>query len=49
MKSIFRKNKGKRMLPFFEKVFSWGLMKSYNDVDLEHKYSLEDAEKYCKK
>lgn len=46
---FLEKIKGKRMLPFFEKVFSWGLMKSYNDVDLEHKYSLEDAEKYCKK
>jgi hypothetical protein len=46
---FLEKIKGKRMLPFFEKVFSWGLMKSYNDVDLENKYSLENAEKYCKK
>ena len=41
--------KNKRMLPVFEKMFSWGNKKSFNDVDLERKYSMEEAEKYCRK
>ena len=35
-------------LPFFEKIFSWGAQSSRNDVDLENKYSLENAGKYCR-
>lgn len=35
-------------LPFFEKLFRWGKKKSYNDVDLEKKYSVSESEKYCK-
>ncbi len=41
--------KGKRLLPFFEKIFSWGNKKSFNDVDLDKKYSVTEAEKYCRK
>ena len=36
-----------RLLPFFERVFSWGKKSSLNDVDLEKKYSVEDAHRYC--
>ena len=36
------------MLPFFEKVFAWGGVKSFNDVDLEKKYSIPESEAYCK-
>ena len=36
-------------LPVFKKIFAWGPEKSFNDVDLEKKYSLESAENYCKK
>jgi hypothetical protein len=43
------KIKGKKLLPFFEKLFSWGGRKSFNDVDLEKKYPVEFSEKYCKK
>jgi rubrerythrin len=41
--------KNDKLLPFFEKVFSWGKAKSYNDVDLDKKYSLDESEQYCKK
>lgn len=45
--------KTNKLLPFFEKVFFWGRTdhanRSFNDVELEHKYSIEDSEKYCKK
>src|SRR3954462_11985554 len=39
--------KGSRLLPFFEKVFSWGPHASGNDVDLENKYRIEDSPQYC--
>jgi hypothetical protein len=43
------KIKNKKLLPFFEKIFSWGSDKSFNDVDLEKKYPVEDSKIYCKK
>lgn len=43
------KIKNNRLLPFFEKLFSWGSQKSLNDVDLETKYSVEASAEYCKK
>ena len=39
--------KHSRMLPFFEKLFSWGSNSSFNDVDLEKKYTIEKSEEYC--
>ncbi len=41
--------KGSRLLPFFEKFFNWGKASSFNDVDLEKKYSVEESKNYCKK
>lgn len=41
--------KNKKMLPVFEKVFAWGSKKSYNDVDLEKKYPVEESKAYCRK
>lgn len=35
-------------LPLFEKVFSWGVEKSANDVDLGELIGTERAEEYCK-
>ncbi len=46
---FYDKIKDSKMLPFFEKLFAWGSSKGFNDVDLEKKYSLVEAEKYCKK
>jgi len=40
--------KNKRMLPFFEKLFSWGTRKSSNDVDLDNKYPVGESDKYCR-
>ena len=37
-----------RLLPLFEKIFSWGKKSSLNDVDIENKYSVEKSEQYCK-
>ena len=37
-----------RLLPIFERLFSWGATTSLNDIDLEHKYSIHDSHKYCK-
>ena len=35
------KIKSNKLLPLFEKIFSWGGHESFNDVDLEKKYSVE--------
>lgn len=43
------KIKNKKMLPIFEKLFSWGSGKSFNDVDLDKKYPIESSALYCKK
>jgi len=37
-----------RLLPVFERIFSWGTRTSLNDVDLENKYSVEESLEYCK-
>lgn len=41
--------KNKKLLPFFEKIFAWGKYKSFNDVDLDKKYPIEESGKYCKR
>ena len=38
-----------KLLPLFEKIFNWGKKRSFNDVDLEKKYSVKDSNVYCKK
>lgn len=44
----FRKGlQNNRLLPLFEKVFGWGIRHSSNDVDLEHKASVEESKAYC--
>lgn len=40
---------GSRLLPFFEKLFSWGKSSAFNDLDLDNKPTVEDSGKYCKK
>lgn len=46
---FLQKIKGKKLLPFFETVFSWGRTKSFNDVDLDKKYPVEESKAYCRK
>jgi rubrerythrin len=41
--------KGKKMTGFFEKLFSWGNKKSFNNIDLDKKYPVEESDTYCKK
>ena len=43
------KIKNNKLLPFFEKIFSWGSRKSFNNVDLDKKYPVEASDVYCKK
>lgn len=45
---FLQKIKGKKLLPFFETVFSWGRTKSFNDVDLDKKYPVEESKAYCR-
>lgn len=40
---------GSKLLPFFEKLFAWGGNKSYNNIDLDKKYPVENSDHYCKK
>lgn len=46
---FLEKIKNKKLLPFFEKVFNWGSSTSFNDIDLDKKYPVEESAKYCKK
>jgi hypothetical protein len=39
---------GNKLLPLFERIFSWGGKKSFNDVDINKKYTIEKSEAYCK-
>lgn len=43
------KIKNKKLLPFFEKLFAWGSKQSFNDVDLDKKYPVEESKEYCRK
>lgn len=41
--------KDSRLLPIFEKVFSWGKSSGFNDLESKNKPSVDEAGKYCKK
>jgi hypothetical protein len=43
------KIKDNRLLPVFEKLFAWGNLGSFNNVDLDKKYPVEASDGYCKK
>ncbi|MBL7998110.1 MAG: hypothetical protein JNL32_05675 [Candidatus Kapabacteria bacterium] len=43
------KIKDKKLLPVFERIFFWGRAKSYNDIDLNNKYPIEESKRYCAK
>ena len=46
---FLEKIKDNKLLPFFEKLFSWGSNKGFNDIDLDKKYPVEKSNIYCKK
>lgn len=39
--------KDKKWLPYFEKLFGWGISQSANNVNMQEKYPVEEARKYC--
>ena len=41
--------KTNRLLPLFERLFSWGNKQSFNNIDLDKKYPVEESGLYCKK
>jgi hypothetical protein len=41
------KIKDSKLLPFFERFFFWG-KNSFNNIDLEKKYPVEESSIYCK-
>lgn len=41
--------KNKKMLPFFEKLFNWGNSQSFNNIELDKKYPVDQSDVYCKK
>ncbi len=43
------KIKNNKLLPYFEKIFNWGGRKSFNNVNLDEKYPVEQSDVYCKK
>ncbi len=46
---FLEKIKENKLLPFFEKIFSWGNKKSFNNVNLDEKYPVESSDVYCRK
>ena len=46
---FLNKVKESKVLPYFERVFNWGLRKSANNIDLDKKYPVEDSDVYCKR
>ena len=41
--------KTNRLLHFFEKLFAWGKLGSFNNIDLDKKYPVDQSDGYCKK
>jgi len=39
--------KNDNLLPLFEKLFSWGDKSSFNNIDLDKKYPVENSDHYC--
>jgi len=37
-----------RLMPLFQRLFSWGEGASANDVDLKNKAAVQEADRYCK-
>ena len=40
--------KTSKLLPFFQKWFGWGDEESFNNIDLDRKYPVEESGVYCK-
>lgn len=46
---FYERIKNKKALAFFERIFSWGASKSFNDVDMETLRPVEESDAYCRK
>jgi len=46
---FLEKIKGDNLLPLFERIFVWGNKESFNNIDLDKKYPVEQSDAYCKK
>ncbi len=46
---FLEKIKTNKFLPYYEKYFAWGENSSFNNIDLDKKYPVEDSDRYCKK
>ncbi len=46
---FLEKIRANKLLPFFEKYFGWGSRESFNNIDLDKKYPVENSDSYCKK
>jgi rubrerythrin len=46
---FLEKIKKDNLLPLFEKLFSWGGKNSFNNIDLDKKYPVEESDHYCEK
>lgn len=44
---FYQQIKDSKMLPFFEKLFSWGEHKRKNDIDLDAGFVFENTNTYC--
>jgi hypothetical protein len=44
---FLEKIKANKLLPFFEKYFGWGNRESFNNIDLDKKYPVENSDGYC--
>ena len=44
---FLEKIKTNKLLPFFQKFFRWGNAESFNNVDLDKKYPVEQSGVYC--
>jgi len=40
--------KTNKLLPLFQKLFSWGSNDSFNNIDLDKKYPVEESDGYCR-
>ncbi|MBL0739886.1 hypothetical protein [Chryseolinea lacunae] len=46
---FLEKIKTNKLLPLFEKLFSWGKENPFNNIDLDKKYPVEKSDGYCRK
>ncbi len=46
---FLEKIKTNKFLPYYEKYFAWGKDASFNNIDFDKKYPVDNSDHYCKK